>query len=206
MSLENKVVSLLSLDVLNLATETMLKAFHTDPLWQYVFPNEQARQRALAGFFKAVLTLSISKQRTYGIGTPPVGIVVWNYPAQPQSTIPIIAFAPILRLAFSPFIVSAFKVRNIFAQFERMHKKYAPEPHYYLQTIGIHPEFLGQGLASRLIRPFLNKADDQGMSSYTETMTPSNMGLYEHFGFKCVEQVAVPKTQLKIWAFYRAGP
>ena len=55
------------------------------------------------------------------------------------------------------------------------------------------------------MRPFLDEADSRGISSYTETMTPSNVGLYEHFGFTCVEQYAVPGTELNIWAFYRAA-
>ena len=69
-------------------------------------------------------------------------------------------------------------------------KIYAPEPHCYLQSIGVRPGYQGQGLASGLVRPFLDEADSRGISSYTETMTPSNVGLYEHFGFTCVEQYA----------------
>ena len=105
----------------------------------------------------------------------------------------------------SAHLQSLRSARNIFAQFERMQKIYAPEPHYYLQSIGVRPGFQGQGLASGLVRPFLDEADSRGISSYTETMTPSNVGLYEHFGFTSVEQYAVPGTELNIWAFYRAA-
>lgn len=52
----------------------------------------------------------------------------------------------------------------------------------------------GRGVASRLIRPFLDRADSEHVGAYTETMTPSNVPLYEHFGFRCQEAYAVPKT------------
>jgi N-acetylglutamate synthase-like GNAT family acetyltransferase len=197
------IATLLSRDMISSATETMSKAFHGDPLWQYLYPNEQKRQRALATFFKAVLTLSINSQQAYGIGSPPVGVAVWNFPGQNKVFPSVTALARLLRLAISSFAIVAYNSRNIFAQFERMQKTYASEPHYYLQTIGIRPDFQGHGLSSRLIRPFLDGADTSGVSSYTETMTPANVSLYEHFGFSCLEQYSVPNTQLNIWAFYR---
>jgi ribosomal protein S18 acetylase RimI-like enzyme len=205
MPLSDKTVAVLSMENLDGATETMSRAFRDDPLWRYVFPNTEERQKAQARFFHAILTLSISKQQSYGIGTPPVGVAVWNFPGQPRVPLSFTAIVRLGQLAFSPFAIAAFQVRRIFAQFERMRKSYAPEPHYYLQTIGIRPDFQGQGLASRLIHPFLEKADANGTNSYTETMTLSNVSLYEHFGFKCVEQYTVPKTQLRIWALYRTA-
>lgn len=48
------------------------------------------------------------------------------------------------------------------------------------------------------------KADAEGVSVYTETMTPANVGLYEHYGFRVMEQYRVPQTDLSIWSFYRA--
>ena len=84
-----------------------------------------------------------------------------------------------------------------------MQKKYAPKPHYYLSTISVLPESQGRGLASKLIRSFLEKTDEQSVGTYTETMTPSNVGLYEHYGFQCMEQHRVPRTDLSIWALFR---
>jgi len=160
MLLDKNTAILLSFDNLNSATETMSKAFREDPLWQHVFPDEQKRQRALARFFEAILTASISRQQTYGIGTPPAGVAVWSFPGQRQASLSTAAFARLLRLAVSPFALAAIKVRSVFAQFERMQKVHAP----------------------------------------------SNVGLYEHFGFRRVQQYAAPGTELGIWAFYRAAP
>jgi hypothetical protein len=42
------------------------------------------------------------------------------------------------------------------------------------------------------------------MAAHTETITPANVSLYEHFGFQVMECYAVPETELCIWSFYRA--
>jgi ribosomal protein S18 acetylase RimI-like enzyme len=74
-----------------------------------------------------------------------------------------------------------------------------------LQTIGIRPEAQGQGLASRLIRPFLAEADGRGLPCYTETVTPENVSLYEHYGFQVAEQCRLPGLPLTLWGFYRGA-
>jgi hypothetical protein len=54
-----------------------------------------------------------------------------------------------------------------------------------------------------LIRPFLEMADSQKTLAYTDTVTRSNVALYEHFGFQCVEESAVSGTGLTVWALRR---
>ena len=206
MDSEKTMVTLLSKASLAGAAATMSKAFHQDPLWQYLYPDEQIRQRILLRFFTAILTLSMDSRQTYGVGALPAGVAVWDFPGQKKGLPSFMASVRLLRLVLSSFSLAAYKARTSFAQFERMRKTHAPGPHFYLQTIGIHPDFQGQGLSSQLIRPFLEKADSLGVGTYTETMTPSNVSLYEHFGFVCMEKYVVPETQLSLWAFYRAAP
>lgn len=198
------LVTLLCKDCLTGAVDTMSTAFHTDPLWQYLYPDEKIRQETLRKFFRAILALSIDSQQAYGVGASPAGVAVWSIPGRSRHFPAFSTILWLLRLALSSFALAAYRARTVFAQFERMQKMYAPGPHLYLQTIGVHPDFQGRGLSSQLIRPFLEKADSLNLGTYTETMTPSNVGLYEHFGFVCVETYVVPQTQLCLWAFYRA--
>jgi len=55
-----------------------------------------------------------------------------------------------------------------------------------------------------LIRPFLDLADSQKVIAYTDTVTRSNVALYQHLGFQCVEERAVPGTGITVWALCRA--
>jgi len=69
-----------------------------------------------------------------------------------------------------------------------MRKEYSPFPHYYLQKIGVRLDFQGQGFSSRLIMPFVDEAERRGFACYTETVTPTNVSLFDYFGFEVVEQ------------------
>ena len=61
----------------------------------------------------------------------------------------------------------------------------------------------GQGAASRLIWPFLEKADAESTQAYADTVTSANVPLYEHFGFECAEESPVEGTSLTTWALKR---
>ncbi len=63
--------------------------------------------------------------------------------------------------------------------------------------------YRGQGLASRLIRPLLEEFDKKKLACYLETHNPSNVAIYEHFGFKVVEEGKIPGTDMTHWAMLR---
>jgi ribosomal protein S18 acetylase RimI-like enzyme len=198
-----QTLRLLTLADLDRATLVISQAFRDDPLWCYLFPDRLQRAATVPRFFGAFVNLGIRTQQASGVGDPLEGVAIWSAPQKTRPKFADYLNAGFPRLICSPLVFSFFKAQSIFTRFERMQQRYAPEPHYYLNTIGVLPEAQGKGLASRLIKPFLIQADTQGVSVYTETMTPSNVGLYEHYGFKTMERYAVPGTGLSQWAFYR---
>ena len=105
-------------------------------------------------------------------------------------------------MLFKPDFFRMIKFRSLLKKVDRMHKKYAPEKHYYLDTLGVSPKYWNQGLASKLVKPFLQKAEKESKSVYLETMTERNVGMYEHFGFKNMEHAYFPKQDLSVWALY----
>lgn len=84
-----------------------------------------------------------------------------------------------------------------------MHKRLAPFKHWFLQIIGVDPEFQGKGYAGKLLRPMLSRIDEEGLACYLETLDERNVLLYEHFGFRVVEKATIPKTSLTSWAMLR---
>jgi len=193
---------LLTLDDLDRAVQVQSAAFQDDPLWQYLDPDAQTRRRRLHKFFRPFFKFSIRNQQAYGAGDGLEGVAVWSLPVQPVKWSAVL-LAGFPRLVFDPFMVQFVRAGKVFSQFARMQKQYAPDLHYYLETISVLPSAQGRGVASRLVKPFLDQADQQSVSVYTETMTPSNVGLYEHYGFKTMEDYRVPGTDLHIWSFYR---
>jgi GNAT superfamily N-acetyltransferase len=60
-------------------------------------------------------------------------------------------------------------------------------PHYYFANIGVAPEAQGQGLGSRLMRPTLDRCDEEGLPAYLEASSERNAALYERLGFACTD-------------------
>ncbi len=187
------------------AATVLAQAFASDPLWCYLLPDARQRAHVIRQSFRAVMPWYLQHYLVYGVGEPLVGVAMWSSP-QPRPN-PWWALFNLnsLTLLVSPLLGALRRAVPIFTQFERMHQQYVTQPHYYLSTIGIVPEAQGRGYASQLLRPVLEQADAQGLGTYTETMTPSNVPLYEHYGFICREQYHVPSTNLSIWALYRPG-
>lgn len=179
-------------------------AFANDPLWVYILPDEHTRKRLLPQFFNFFIGVSIGAGEAYGVGDPLASIALWSVPGQAGG----VGFSPTLLpslagFAASPVLLKLPQFTRIFARFEQMHKRYVHGEHLYLNNIGVDPAAQGRGLASQLIRPFLAEADARGLPTYTETMTPANVGLYAHYGFQVMEEHRIPNTDLMQWAFLR---
>ena len=87
--------------------------------------------------------------------------------------------------------------------FDEKEKRHAPFPHYYLAPLGVDPEFQKLGYASKLMRPMLAWLDEKQIPSYLETELKKNVLMYEHFGYKIVENGTILDTDAPYWCMIR---
>lgn len=185
------------------AAEVLARAFVDDPLWRYLFPAAGARAALVRQAFRTFAPSFIADSVALGVGEPLEGVAVWSPPdRQPRSAGALLG-PDLLALVFGPFLAAIPRVAPIFGRFEALRRRYAPEPHYYLSTVGVLPAAQGRGRASALIRPVLAQADARGLTAYTETMTPENVPIYERYGFVVREEAAFPEAGLRLWALQR---
>ncbi|KAJ5306883.1 Acyl-CoA N-acyltransferase [Penicillium antarcticum] len=59
-------------------------------------------------------------------------------------------------------------------------------PHYYLDMLAVHPSHQGRGLASKLLKWGLARADDEGVEVYLSS-SPEGKPVYEKYGFRDLE-------------------
>jgi len=185
------------------AAQVIAQAFMDDPLIVFVLPRRRSRLKALLAFFRTYGEVSIQNGRGYGVGEPLQGVAYWKSPSQGNISLPLKSLKLFIPLLFTTYPAGYLKAKPVFRQIDALHARHAPEPHFYLDNIGVLAEARGQGAASRLIRPVLEKADAEGAPAYTDTATRSNVPVYEHFGFECVEESPVEGTGLTIWALKR---
>jgi ribosomal protein S18 acetylase RimI-like enzyme len=194
---------LLTLADVEQSAHVISQAFAEDPLCSYMLPFRRTRTKTLYKFFYVYGELSIQNQRGYGVGDPLQAAAYWKSPEQDSLSISVRSLGKVIPLLFTFYPFGIVKARAILNQIEKLHKKHADEPHYYLDNLGVLPAAQGKGLASRLIRPILEMADSQKVIAYTDTVTQANVALYEHFGFQCVETCPVPGTGITVWALRR---
>ena len=193
----------LDLSDVSRAAEVISRAFVDDPLCAFMLPLKRSRIKTLYKFFRAYGTVNIQNQCGFGVGDPLKGVAYWLKPAKADISVNLKSLGLFIPLLFTFYPVGYFRAKAIIKQTDQLHQKYAKGPHYYLDNIGVLPSEQGKGISSRLIRPFLAKADEEKVNVYTDTVTRNNVSLYEHFGFRCVEESAVGTTGVTVWALHR---
>lgn len=79
------------------------------------------------------------------------------------------------------------------------------EPCWFLDILAVREQERGRGLASALVGHGLEQARGAGVPAILETGNPAAVPMYEHFGFRVIEQSDAPDSGPTIW-FLRADP
>jgi ribosomal protein S18 acetylase RimI-like enzyme len=185
------------------ASLMLTRAFADDQMNAYAYSDTAEREAKMPYRFEVILRYSLRYGRAYATSPQLEGVAVWLRSET--------ASLPFWRLVLSGALVSKLKVgkevsrrtKQLLGYIGAKHKELVPGSHWYLRLLGVDPEFQGKGHASRLIRVMLPKVDEEGLPCYLETDTERNVAVYEHFGFKVIEEFVVPETTVKFWAMLR---
>ncbi len=102
------------------------------------------------------------------------------------------------------FGIGGFRKLTLYGDLASMlHHDHAPMPHYYLAAIGVVPRRQGQGLGSALMRPMLERADQQKVHCWLDTHKDENVRLYERHGFEVARKIDPPGHPVPVWGMLR---
>ncbi len=87
---------------------------------------------------------------------------------------------------------------NWLAETEKLHPR---APHYYLQYLGVAPDYQGGGLGSTILRYLTAKADEENTGCYLETASSKNVTLYLRHGFNVLAEKHI--IGLRSWLMWR---
>jgi len=185
------------------AVELLVRAFRNYPLLQYYFPSEVEREKISYYFLSFAVFIGISYGEVYATSPNLEGIAVWipsaNYPVTYWRGLRSVP--PLIIFGFG--MHRGFKMRRLGEYIDTVHQRLTPFKHWFLQTIGIAPQFQGKGYAGKLLKPMLARIDEEGLSCYLETLDEHNVSFYEHFDFAVIEKSTIPGTNLTNWAMLR---
>ncbi|MFI5802301.1 GNAT family N-acetyltransferase [Streptomyces sp. NPDC051561] len=151
------------------------KAFRTDPVSQWVFPDpghrDQVHPHMMGAFTDLVLAAGRVDLADEGaaaalwLDTPAGAPEPDDGPAQ-------------LRAALDPYNERIELIASLTTQTHPHH-----EAHLYLWMIGVHPDWQGEGLGSALMTPVLERCDREGKAAYLEASSTRSRELYRRLGF-----------------------
>jgi ribosomal protein S18 acetylase RimI-like enzyme len=193
----------LSKDDIKPASKMLARAFYNDLVNQYAYPDEKEKNARLPYAYEFVMRYGLRYGQVHTTSKQLEGIAVW-LPSDKY-------VMPFWRLLLSGAIWPALKMgketgqrMQHFSKYIKVkHKDLAPFNHWYLMLLGVDPRFQGRGFGSRLLREMLTNIDEEYLSCYLETHNEQNVPMYQHFGFKVIDEFIIPETTVKLWAMLR---
>ena len=185
------------------AAEVLSRAFQNYPLLQYYFPDELERKKIASYFVSVAVFSGIRYGEIYATSPNLEGVAIWfpsdNYPVNIWKLVRSVPISVIF--AFDRY--GGGRMRQLDEYIDAVHQRLAPFGHWFLQIIGVDPQFQGKGYAGKLLKPMLSRINEEGLSCYLETMDEHNVSLYEHFDFVLINKSTIPGTNLTSWAMLR---
>jgi ribosomal protein S18 acetylase RimI-like enzyme len=185
------------------ASEMLARSFYDDPLFVFFFPDTSHRKNLSPLLFQFWLHHAIPYGKVYATSGNMEGIAVWFSSKSADRTLwrMILSGSFLAYLRLDKELTSKRHRINDFC--ETVRKKLTPDYYWYLEFIGILPQFRGNGYASSLIKPILARLDMEQLPCYLETENENNVPIYQHYGFDVVEKAAIPGTRLSLYAMLR---
>lgn len=176
----------------------LARAFHDDPMFTFVEPDQRRRSRVLPWFFSAALRLGRRNGRVdVDAGR---GAAIWLRPGASLGPAQLVrsglALAPV-RLGPRAFR----RFARLTAAFETAGERWHGPRYWHLFILGVDPAHHGTGVGGRLIAPVL--ADTAGDPCYLETLNAANLPFYERPGFTVAGHVTEPGLP-EFWSMLRA--
>ncbi|MFE5482512.1 GNAT family N-acetyltransferase [Streptomyces sp. NPDC056527] len=174
---------------------TLTRAFDHDPMMRWFFPDDASREASLGRYFTTIFTRQYVR---HGVcERTEAAAAFW---APPEAQAKAVPDAETIRELQDILGDRALLFRDAV---ETAAAHTPQEPHWSLALIGADPAVQGQGHGSALLRSGLAKADAAGLPTYLESSKPSNIPVYEHFGFTVREELRLPGGGPVLWGMWR---
>jgi ribosomal protein S18 acetylase RimI-like enzyme len=182
----------------------LARAFHDDPGFVWLFPDERKRVRRASWLCWQLVRYGLRHGRVYSTSADPLGAAIW-LPGDARFTL---GFWRMLRAGLyqAPFWLGPKAVARLLRLtdlFESHHRRSMAADHFYLFFLGVEPALQGKGLGGALIAPVLAEADAQERPCYLETMKERNLHFYRRAGFEVVAEADAAPGGPRFWTMRR---
>jgi ribosomal protein S18 acetylase RimI-like enzyme len=187
------------------AARLLGKAFQDDPLMAYIAPSAARRRRTLPAFFRVAVRYCLRYGTVYTTEELD-GVACCLPPGQTEPSVSRLLRVVLSGALWLPGPLELRRALHATTYTDEAHARTAPGPHWYLWVLGVEPEKQGLGIGGRLLQSVIQQAREQGVPCYLETENPRNVPFYQKHGFRLVREVAIAKSDVRIYALlWEAG-
>lgn len=185
------------------AGEVLGRALKDDPVSVHVLPDKNERHERIKYVFQMTSCLGIKYGEVHASSPNLEGVAVWipfeKYKEKVWGNIVCALKAKMYKVGMQ----ASKLIKPIREYNKKAHLQFAPNEHWYLQTLGVDPPHQGHGIGSILMEYMLENIDKNPLPVFLETSTEINVKFYERFGFSVMEEVIIPETNVKQWYLLR---
>ena len=184
------------------AAAMLTRAFHDDPLYRAVLPEEDKRRKLLFWLHDKMLRYCSLYGTMHSLPSLE-GAACWLPPGQTELTIGRILRSGLIGMPLRMGPAAYLRLGAYVDCSSELRRQNSPDAYWYLWVLGVDPTHQGKGVGGRLIRPALEQADASGKVCYLETEAERNLAFYERHGFRVVAEARVPRLDLRTWSLVR---
>jgi len=159
--------------------ETIAAAFHDDPLWSWIFPDDVERTEQQTTMFGFYVQCALPRGAVLMSDARASATIVYTPPGEPELTEEV-------ESNVEPFLTASLgsHAQSVLKTLERFHDA-LPDgpPFYYVSLLGTRPDSRGKGIGMALLEEVCAEADAEGKPVYLESTNPENNVRYERHGF-----------------------
>jgi ribosomal protein S18 acetylase RimI-like enzyme len=185
------------------AAEMLTRAFQDNPGLIYYYPDESERKNKSFHYFWFTICYGLIYGEVYSTSPNLEGLAVWIPSKNANMNLRRVIRSGGLSMIHKLGSKAASQLRSFGDYVSSVHKRHVPFRHWYLLGLGVDPDYQGQGYANTLLKTMFTRIDKEHLPCYLETQNSNNVPIYQHYGFKVVEESIVPNTKVINWAMLR---
>ncbi|MHA2498835.1 MAG: GNAT family N-acetyltransferase [Candidatus Hodarchaeales archaeon] len=185
------------------AARMAARAFHDDPLFSHFYSDPVERKKRLPYLLEGMIRYTLRYGEVYVTSRNLEGIALW-LPSEKTAMGMWRTFrSGAMRAMFKAGMKSMMRAMPCYEFNLARHKALAPFRHLYLSILAVDPDFQGRGYSSALVKGMLIEKNPDKLPCFLETENPRNVPIYQHLGFRVLEEKLIPGTEVRNWAMLR---
>ena len=185
------------------AGEMLGRAFFDNPMAVYLLPAAATRLPPLTWMFERSSRYGHLYGEVYTTASKVDGVAIWFPPDSPPMDLDRTTAAGMVAMPQELGQEAFQRLMVLKSKTDELRARDAPEPHWYLWTLGVDPPRQGQGVGGALMQPVLGRADAARLPCYLETDKEIDLTFYRKHGFEVVVEDDLPNGGMHYWTMKR---